>query len=932
MIWPRGGGAARHPNRKKGSGLKPDIYIIDKGLRPVIIEHEFEPASNVNEEAIGRLQCETTNGIPIEAVIAIKTPSHFKSVNRTMAELQKELRGATDIKYAVYSPQRFPVGDGWLTGSLADVAMAAMSISTPTSKIDECVDIMKSNINEISAIIEKSGESTKKDIASLLWQKENTQTWKIAGLVLANAFIFHDKISGNRNIQTLSKLMILDTIPVTALVSEWNKILSINYYAIFEVAKNIIASVDKQRADEIIKCLLTMTKKITNMGLTTSTDVYGSLIQHMLTDRSTLASFYTRPSSAELLVGLILSTKNDISFREEDLLKIRIGDFACGTGTLLTTLYRRIAFLFESANTRNNMSKIHSKMMRNAIYGLDVLPSAVHLTVSALAQMYADELFDDTHIVKMPFGKKDGVYYIGSLDLIDDQTTLDTAGTLVTATTERRIQHQDLPKFDIIVMNPPFTTNTKSNADRIAMFSFFDTRREAQNAMRDKQKDLFKNTCGDGFAGEATHFLAIADAKLKEGGVIGLVLPSTIAWGSSWMKCRKLLAEKYEDITIVSISANRPSKLSFSFSTGMGEILLVAKKSLSKSLPSMNQNPAAKFVCLHHRPKTQLTAMEMANTISKATDACAIRDSVYRHTPLHLGDIGIGTVMECPLDLNWWWLVNIRDPYLAQFSYKLANGIVQVPGSLNVVKIPITQPGDAFGISHRMIYDKSERSPPPFVVRSFSSSSVYSLIKNNDNNVQKTILTNPDMEAIAKKKATQKEINKVLMTATRVHINCTCNYSSQALLYLYLNKKTLGSRVFPSFLIPAQYEKALAVWGNSTLGIVTFWIHSARQQMAKGNATRTSMTRMPILDFSKLSESQIRKLNAAFDKYSEQTLLPINLLYKDKTRISIDDEVLSVLGIGDSIDEIRLKFCNEPYNRAGRVDHDLDRLAYLQQH
>ena len=247
---------------------------MDKGLRPVIIEHEFEPAANVNEEATGRLLCETASGMPIEAVIAMKTPSHFKSVNRTMAELQKELRITTDIKYAVYSPQRFPPGDAWLTGSLADVALAAMSISTPTSKIDDCVDIMKSNIGEIGAIIEKSSKNTKKDIATLLRQKENTQTWKIAGLVLANAFIFHDRISGNRDIKTLSRLLVLDTIPVTSLVSEWNKILTINYYAIFEVAKNIITSVDKQRADAIIKRLLNMTKKITNMGLTTSTDVY----------------------------------------------------------------------------------------------------------------------------------------------------------------------------------------------------------------------------------------------------------------------------------------------------------------------------------------------------------------------------------------------------------------------------------------------------------------------------------------------------------------------------------------------------------------------------------------------------------------------------------------------------------------------------------
>ena len=100
--------------------------------------------------------------------------------------------------------------------------------------------------------------------------------------------------------------------------------------------------------------------------------------------------------------------------------------------------------------------------------------------------------------------------------------------------------------------------------------------------------------------------------------------------------------------------------------------------------------------------------------------------------------------------------------------------------------------------------------------------------------------------------------------------------------------------------------------------------------MAKGNATRTSMKEMPVLDFSKLSVNQLKRLDNTFDKYCRRELLPINLLYKDKVRISIDREVLSVLGIADSIDQIRLKFCNEPYNRAGRVDHDLDRLVNAQ--
>lgn len=279
--------------RRKIGMLKPDIYIEGKGVRPVIIEHEFGKGPNVNEEASGRLECETLDGRRIEAVIALKTPVVFKHTNSTGQELRDLLRKAIDIKYAIYSPKRFPSPpNDWLTGSFSDVAQAAAAISIPKKEIDECVYMMSTNINHIANIIKNLDGNTKEKIAELLWQKENMQTWKIAGLILSNAFVFHSHIGGLDNVKTLREILVLDTIPVTALTTEWNKILKINYYAIFEVAKKLLSLIDDNVATEIIKNLLKMTDGINSRGLATSTDMYGSLIQEMLTDRATLVSFY----------------------------------------------------------------------------------------------------------------------------------------------------------------------------------------------------------------------------------------------------------------------------------------------------------------------------------------------------------------------------------------------------------------------------------------------------------------------------------------------------------------------------------------------------------------------------------------------------------------------------------------------------------------
>ena len=714
-----------HSKRRKPGMLKPDIYIEGEGVRPVIIEHEFGRGPNVNEEASGRLECETLDGRRIEAVIAMKTPLSFKHTNATGEDLRSLLRKSTDIKYAVYSPERFPMSNNdWLTGSFSDVAQAATAISVPKKEIGECVYTMSKNIDQIANIIKKLDKNTKQDIAKLLWQKENMQTWKIAGLILSNAFVFHSHISGLKDVKTLRQILVLDTIPVTALTTEWNKILKINYYAIFEVAKKILSLIDDKEATEIIRNLLKMTDKINSMGLSTSTDMYGSLIQEMLTDRATLASFYTRPESAELLACLTVpSTGSPLYNSTTKMKELRVGDFACGTGTLLTSVYRQLGSRFEIASRKNDTAKIHSNLMSESLYGLDVLPSAVHLTVSALAGMHPKVLFRDTHIIKMPFGEEEGVYNIGSLDLINEQTTLDLAGTMVTSTAESPIQHQNIPKFDIIVMNPPFTTNTKSNANRIAMFSFFDTNRIIQNAMNKKQKMIFKDTCADGAAGEATYFLAIADQKLREGGRIGLVMPATFAWGSSWKKCRELLAKKYKDILVLSISASDRPKMSFSFATKMGEILLIGQKRNDEE-DAPNDEPQGTFVSLRRRPESVLEARQVCREIVESKEICGIKDTVYRHTPLRIGNNVIGSVMNCPLDSRWWWFVNIRDPYLAQFAYKLTYGRFHIPGSSIHSEIPVRAAGrdkvtskaipGILGITHRLVASDNQKvSPPP---------------------------------------------------------------------------------------------------------------------------------------------------------------------------------------------------------------------------
>ena len=753
----------------------------------------------------------------------------------------------------------------------------------------------------------------------------------MAGLILSNAFVFHSHIAGGHDIRSLHEISSVGSISTADLVSEWDRILRINYYAIFDVARNLISCMDDAAAQEVIGILYYTTGMINARGLATSTDVYGALIQRMISDRPTLASFYTMPESAALLAGLAIPTEDDeVYTTRRGMTGLRVGDFACGTGTLLTTAYRMMATNFEAV-TGDNMEDLHADMMRSAIVGFDVLPSAVHLTVSALAEMYPQRLFNETMIGQRDFGIIGGNIRLGSLDLIEAQRTFDDRGAIVhgreaTPLSDAEIYHG---RFSLILMNPPFTTNTKSNADRHAMFASFDTSRDDQKAMAAREKRLFRGTCANGHAGAATNFLAIADRLLRPGGTLGMVFPSTIAWGSSWSECRKLMAESYKDVCVVSIAGD---DMSFSFDTGMGEILLIAKKkrkSKGESHDTGDDIPRGLFVGLHERPPSVLHAVELARSIRHSGGARRIDEGGHGGTIVEIGDTIAGSMLDCPLDDNWWWHAGIRDPSLTIFAYRLASGRFLPPGMARGGSIPISTPGASFGLSERSIYDKQKTSTAsPFNMYEIDDTAAYPALQKNNHQTQTSIVLEPDAMAVPKKNASVIQIELVAKTATHLHVNRTCRYTSQAVLFPYTIRATLGSRAFPSFQADVLQSKALAVWGNSSLGIICFWTHAGKQQSGRGNATRTSMASMPVLDVWNMDKYTLSEIKRIFDDHAHDELLPMNMCYADTNRIMIDDELLRVLGINgglrDHMDDIRQRFCREPVVRCGRVDDVLD--------
>ena len=162
-------------------------------------------------------------------------------------------------------------------------------------------------------------------------------------------------------------------------------------------------------------------------------------------------------------------------------------------------------------------------MMEEVLYGCDVMPSAVHITSSTLSGARPNVGFANSRVYTLPYGRlSDGTVAIGSLELLttDSQLTQTnfTDPALRTGSIGEETAAQvmvDIPDegFDMVIMNPPFTSNTKhydAEAGVLnAAFAAFDADADEQSKMASRLKHLAKGSSYHGHAGLASAFASL---------------------------------------------------------------------------------------------------------------------------------------------------------------------------------------------------------------------------------------------------------------------------------------------------------------------------------------------------------------------------------------------------------------------------------------
>ena len=930
-------------NRKK-----PDFTVKEKGRSPVVVEVKIDDAKGPDLSGEGQVKKHLGRRLSsyevVTTAMAVRFPHRLRNIpNR---DLTDEILRAKDLHYVLFSVKddilqgvlRFP-NEGWIRGSVTDIASAIRVDAMATSRVRNAAYDLEHGVNETAKMLEDAiaeRPEIGKQIEDILHQESCLQTSRMAMLIITNAFVFQSSLGrkpGLEDVPVLGQLRSINQrLNVTQVLDAWDRIYVVNYRPIFAIARRLVNALasDDEFVGQILLSLRDTAQKLVNKGMAQVHELAGIVFQRLIIDRKFIKTYYTRPVSVAMLAVLVLPEPDFISRDVEgigtSLSKYKIADFACGTGALLNGVYQRLLGLYEQAG--GNGRRIHKDMVENNLVGFDIMPNASHLTAALITSNFPNITIGNTRIEVMEYATRrtDGQRALGSLDFIEDPGKIKLmsminpqtvrGGRLDGKVSQSKIRHEEM---DIVVDNPPFTrvgANNNASDPDVPNTVFGDQDPLVADQMRKALLGI-EDTIGNLSAGFGSYFVDLADRMLKSNGqsVMGFVLPITVLASPDWKEVRSLWARQYHDVVVVTIADAKTENCSFSADTNMAECLVVAIKGKAEN------TGRGTFVCLHRRPSSDLEAVEVARDIQNLQNVRRFEEPPIAGNSIKFGDEVVGSALDCPLKLtDPWGATRVKELSLIQSAYHLADGHIWLPEQSTPLEIPMTTVGEMaeVGFDSNKITGKRGAFD---IEKRYSDRDTYPCLWHVKANAQRTLLVRPDSHGIIRSDCWD-QAQAVLSRNSRVHHMAKLRFNANSLAVLFTERDSVGVNTIPNVVFTdSDYDYVWSLWGNSTLGLLCYWMHGNKQHSGRGQIRLTALRAMPTLDMRRLDAMAIQNAKGIFDDMKYKKMLPFNQMDEDPVRWELDRLLLSqVLGfredthpeVHEGIRILRDRLCKEP--------------------
>lgn len=242
--------------------------------------------------------------------------------------------------------------------------------------------------------------------------------------------------------------------------------------------------------------------------------------------------------------------------------------------------------------------------------------------------------------------------------------------------------------------------------------------------------------------------------------------------------------------------------------------------------------------------------------------------------------------------------------------------------------IPMTRLGELGerGLLDRDIGSRKDPQPPyrgPFKIVPIQGVPSYPVLWGHAADRERHLVVEPDCAGEVLPGCAERAA-EAWKTATRLHFNRDFRLNSQSLAACLTEENVLGGRAWPNFKPKeATWERVLALWANSTLGLMSFWWAGSRQQQGRVRLTISALPELLVLDPRSMADDKPGRASEIFERLRGNPLLPANEAYRDQFRMELDHALLrGVLDLPgealEALDTVRHQWCSEPSVHGGK--------------
>lgn len=877
----------------------PDVRIFIKGVR-IIIEGKFYNRLHLEEQVNERVQmglCDICIGIIYD--IELKNANSIKEIKDRL------LHGKFDI-ILCYQDENGIIKKTLVSSDLSlliEIINNTVTLIVGNNTLLKMVHVVEENLNALTEYASRNNiwfndkELLKNlsDSIGINTSNYNTRTkkdiLKMTFFVLLDAMIFQESIRGLYNkVNSLDKA----TSPLkTYFISQWDEILKIDYKSIFSVSYTVINELPNIsiETEYILNSIKRLSLQVINSGILTRHDFMGRIYHKLLlsTTGQYYATYYTAVPSAYLMSEILFK---DDSFGWDfnglkKLQSFRIIDPACGSGTLLSSSYMSLRDIISTLIPYNKINEFHRIMIEDVIYGWDVLGYATHLTHTVLGLHNPKTIVKSSNIATIPNGIDDtGKIVLGSITIMNRQAQLFSKGLIEPV----RIQDHDeytesyepytnsIGKFDLVIMNPPFSRSAKTNVK-------FGYTEKYIKEMMDKELSnilISNGLSGIGQAGLGAIFIGLSESLLKCNGVLAFVVPRAILSGVSWGKIRDRLFQQFEIKYIISNYDPGDKKLgidgwSWSENTELGEVMIIAQKTTKKI-----ELRETVYVNLINKPQSEVYSICYANSIRKEKLKADINDGHFQNIKFDNKTVGYYyKVNQSILKDNWLSPCLFSNPELNKLVLRIKSELPLVDLSTILYKdgVDIKQIKDSFNFT-------DTRTSYPVLLGQQSSMNRMML---SDSFISYGIpKINRADEIYIKNKSS-------LLLSERPHLG------NDGLIMYKLNKQVLATAFWEIRFKEEGIDKLMLLWFNSTFGLLLYLSSSTSSMAGIFKTKKKQLEKMKVINPVEFKQEMIIEIDKLFE-----------LIKDDEVRKFEDEFKLAITGKGVryKIDQFFIKKLN----------------------